>query len=60
MNLLNVLFLDEDDKQSIMKIEINLDNNKKELMVIYPEDDYIKVVNDFCRKHKLNEEKKEK
>ena len=60
MNLLNVLFLDEDDKQSIMKIEINLDNNKKELMIIYPEDDYIKVVNDFCRKHKLNEEKKRK
>ena len=60
MILLNVLFLDEDDKQSIMKIEINLDNNKKELMVIYPEDDYIKVVNDFYRKHKLNEEKKEK
>ena len=29
-------------------------------MVIYPEDDYIKVINDFCRKHKLNEEKKNK
>ena len=53
-------YLDEDDHESIIKIEINLDNNKKELMIIYPEDDLIKEVNDFCRKHKLNEEKKNK
>ena len=53
-------YLDEDDNQTMMKIEINLDNNKKELMIIYPEDDFIQEVNDFCKKHKLNEEKKNK
>ena len=52
--------LEEEDNQTIMKIEINLDNNKKELLVIYPEDDHIKVVSDFCMKHKLSEEKKNK
>ena len=49
---------DDEGNKNILKIEINLENKKKELLIIYPEDDYIKVVDDFCNKHELNEEKK--
>ena len=50
-------FEEENDK-NLLKIGVNLDNNKKDMLSISPEDDCIKVVEDFCNKHELNEEKK--
>ena len=43
----------------LFKIEVNLDEkNNSDMLFIYPGDDVIKVTNNFCSKHKLNEEKK--
>ena len=33
-------------------------NNKNSLLTIYPHDDYVKIVEAFCNKHGLKEEKK--
>ena len=44
--------------QVVIKIEVNLENNKTELLVIQPEDDYLKVVDNFCAKFELNDDKK--
>ena len=49
---------DDKGNQIIIKLGVNLENNKNELLVIQPEDDYIKVVENFCVKHKLNDDKK--
>ena len=53
-------YSDFDDKgnQVLIKIEVNLENNKNELLVIQPKDDYLKVANEFCLKHELNDDKK--
>ena len=45
-----------------LKIEINMDNIKKDVLLISvgENDDYNKVVDDFCEKHELNDEKRNK
>ena len=35
-----------------------IENNAKETLVIQPQDDFIKVVDDFCAKFGLNDDKK--
>lgn len=43
----------------LLKVEVNLDeNNKIDKLIIYPGDDYIKVTNQFCDKHEINDEKR--
>ena len=49
---------DDKGNQIMLKIEVNLENKKNELLIIQPEDDYIKVVDNFCLKHNLNDDKK--
>jgi hypothetical protein len=49
---------DDQGNQSILKIEVKLENNKKSLITIYPHDDYVKIVEAFCNKHGLKEEKR--
>ena len=49
---------DDQGNQSLLKIEVKLENNKNSLLTIYPHDDYIKIVEAFCNKHGLKEEKK--
>ena len=49
---------DDKGNQNLLKIEVNLENNKTDLLVIYPKEDYVKVVDDFCNKHELTEEKR--
>ena len=49
---------DDKGKQVRIKLEINLENNAKETLVIQPQDDFIKVVDDFCAKFGLNDDKK--
>ena len=49
---------DDKGKQIRIKLEINLENNAKETLVIQPQDDFIKVVDDFCAKFGLNDDKK--
>ena len=49
---------DDKGKQIRIKLEINLENNGKETLVIQPQDDFIKVVDDFCAKFGLNDDKK--
>ena len=49
---------DDKGNQVMIKIEVNLENNKNEILVIQPEEDYLKVVDKFCLKHELNEDKK--
>ena len=49
---------DDKGNQNLLKIEVNLENNKTDILIIYPEDDYIKVVDAFCNKHELTEEKR--
>ena len=44
--------------QVVIKLEVNLENNKTELLVIQPEDDYLKIVDNFCAKFELNDDKK--
>jgi hypothetical protein len=44
--------------QVVIKLEVNLENNKTELLIIQPEDDYLKVVDNFCAKFELNDDKK--
>ena len=48
---------DDKGNQNLLKIEVNLENNKTDLLVIYPKDDFVKVVDDFCNKHELTEDK---
>ena len=49
---------DDQGSHNLLKIEVNLENNKNDLLVIHPDDDYIKVVDAFCNKHRLSEEKR--
>ena len=49
---------DDKGNQIVIKLEVNLENNKNELLIVQPEDDYIKVVDNFCLKNKLNDDKK--
>ena len=50
---------DNEGNKSLLKIEVNLDNNKKDLLIICIEDDdFIKIVDDFCIKNELNDEKR--
>ena len=49
---------DEKGNQNLLKIEVKLDNNKSDLLVVHPYDDYIKIVDAFCNKNELGEEKK--
>ena len=43
----------------LLKMEVNLDeNNKTDKLIIYPGDDYLKVTNQFCDKHEINDEKR--
>ena len=49
---------DDQGNQNILKIEVKLENNKKDLLVIHPGDDYIKIVDSFCNKNNFNEEKR--
>ena len=44
--------------QVVIKLEVNLENNKTEFLIIQPEDDYLKVVDNFCAKFDLNNDKK--
>ena len=48
------------NNQNLLRVEINLDNKRKETIIISPEDNYIKMISDFCKKHKLKAEKKNK
>ena len=49
---------DDQGNRSLLKIEVKLENKKKNLLTIYPGDDYSKIVNDFCNKNGLKEEQK--
>ena len=49
---------DDIGNQVMIKIEVNLENNKNELLTIQPGEDYIKIVDEFCLKHDINEDKK--
>jgi hypothetical protein len=49
---------DDKGNQVMIKIEVNLENNKNEILIIQPGEDYLKVVDKFCLKHELNEDKK--
>ena len=49
---------DDKGNKILIKLEVNLENNKNELLVIQPEEDYVKVVDNFCFKHKLDDNKK--
>ena len=49
---------DDQGNQNILKIEVKLGNNKKDFLIIHPGDDYIKVVDSFCNKNELSEEKR--
>ena len=43
----------------LLKVEVNLDEkNNCDKLFIYPGDDIIQVINEFCKKNNLNEEKK--
>ena len=42
---------DEKGNQNLLKIEVKLDNNKSDLLVVHPYDDYIKIVDAFCNKN---------
>ena len=44
--------------QVVIKLEVNLEDNKTEFLIIQPEDDYLKVVDNFCAKFDLNNDKK--
>ena len=47
--------------QPLLKMEVNIDNFKKNVKLeIYPGDDPIKVTEEFCKKHRLGQEKKER
>ena len=49
---------DDQGNQNILKIEVKLEGNKTDLIIIYPQDDFVKAVDDFCSKHELTEEKR--
>ena len=49
---------DDLGSQNLLKIEVKLENNKKDVLVIHPNDDYIKIVDTFCNKNGLGEEKR--
>ena len=49
---------DDKGNQITINIEVNLDNNKNEKLVILPGDDYVKVVDGFCLKYGINDDKK--
>ena len=50
---------DDQGNQNLLKIEVKLGNNKKkDFLIIHPGDDYIKIVDSFCNKNELSEEKR--
>ena len=53
-------YFDEQDNQSILKIQLKLGNNKTEFIEINKDEDFIKKVDAFCNKHELNDEKRNK
>ena len=53
-------YFDEQDNQSILKIQLKLGNNKTEFIEISKDEDFIKTVDAFCNKHELNDEKRNK
>ena len=56
MNLLIMVILMI--KEIKLWLKSNLENNKNEILIIQPGEDYLKVVDKFCLKHELNEDKK--
>ena len=49
---------DDKGNQITVKIEVNLKNNKTELLIIQPDEDYLKVVDNFCSKYEINTDSK--
>ena len=49
---------DDQGNINLLKIDVKLENNKTDLLVIHPDDDYIKIVDTFCNKNELGEEKR--
>ena len=49
---------DDKGNQVMIKIEVNLKNNKTESLIIQPGDDYLKVVDNFCSKYEINNDNK--
>ena len=49
---------DDQGNINLLKIDVKLENNKTDLLVIYPDDDYFKIVDAFCNKNELGEEKR--
>ena len=49
----------KEENTPLLKVEVNLDDkNSIDTIIIYPGDDIKEKTNQFCLKHKLNEEKK--
>ena len=53
-------YCDEQYDRNIIKIQLKLGNNKTEFIKINKDEDFIKIVDDFCNKHELNDEKRNK
>ena len=49
---------DDKGNQVMIKIEVNLRNNKTESLIIQPGEDYLKVVDNFCSKYEINNDNK--
>ena len=49
---------DEQGNINLLKIDLKLENNKTDLLVIHPDDDYIKIIDAFCNKNEFGEEKR--
>ena len=58
-NFIGYSSFDNEGNKNLLKIEVNVDNNKKDLLIICIEDDdFNKIVDDFCLKNELNDEKR--
>ena len=53
-------YFDEQYDQNIIKIQLKLGNNKTKFIKINKDEDFIKIEYDFCNKHELNDEKRNK
>jgi hypothetical protein len=49
---------DEQGNINLLKIDLKIENNKTDLLVIHPDDDYIKIIDAFCNKNEFGEEKR--
>jgi len=46
------------NEEILISLDVNIDYNRVEKLEIYPNDDPVTVVNSFCKKYSLSDEKK--